>query len=248
MSTIFPKWTNQLPPVLGAIAFGSLVLIVAGVWYYFTPKYWEVGYQPVQPIAFSHQLHAGQLGMDCRYCHSNVEESKHANVPSPHTCMNCHVVVDELGGYLAKAVSPDGQTPSAHWQSEDLKTLRTAYATGDAIEWDRIHKIPDYAHFNHAVHVNAGVSCYSCHQRIDQMPVVYQSESLSMAWCLDCHRAPENHLVDVDGALNPDDPVRITDLRRVEQLLADPNQKTRGMQLAERLRNTPPQHCGACHY
>jgi len=238
VTPFFPKWTNLLPNALLAGAGGGLILTIAVVWYYFTPSYWEVGYMPEQPIAYNPQLHAGTLGIACRYCHSDVEDSKYANVPSANVCMNCHTVVDKQSGYLALATSAEG--PSPHWQSADLANLRIAHQSGEAIEWDRIHKLPDYAHFQHAAHINAGVSCFSCHKRIDQIPVVYQSEPLSMSWCLDCHRAPENHLVDTSQ-------VRVTDLSRVEQLLAQPDYaQTVGLELAAQV--NPPENCGACHY
>lgn len=242
MKQLFPRWTNALPAaiVLGAVV--SLALAVGGVTYYFTPKYWEVGYQPKQPINYSHQLHAQQLGIDCRYCHSHVEESRVANIPSPSVCMNCHTVVDEKTGYLAKATSQDGVKPSLHWVSPDLAKLRQAYASGEAIQWRRVHKLPDYVQFNHAVHVNAGVSCYSCHRRIDQMPVVHQTQPLSMSWCLDCHRAPENNLVDKTQ-------VQVTKLWDVERILSQPDYAERiGKRLKEQLWNTPSQSCSACHY
>lgn len=239
----FPKWMNALPTVILFAAMGGFATIVAVVWYYFTPKFWEVGYMPRQPVAFSHQIHAGKLGMDCRYCHSQIEKSPHANVPSVSTCMGCHTVVDDKSGYLKKATTIDGGA-SAHWVSKDLQTLRAAYAQGAAPPWRRIHKLPDYAHFQHAAHINAGVSCFSCHNRIDEMPVVHQVESLSMSWCLDCHRAPEKHLVGKEF---------VTNLRAAERMLAEPNHaKELGARLAAQLRSRmpfgPPQNCGACHY
>lgn len=241
MSTIFPRWTNRLPTLAALSAGLGLALVVLGGWYYLTPDFFEVGYMPKQPVAFSHQLHAGQLGMDCRYCHTHVEESPHANIPSPNTCMNCHTVTDQMSGYLKKAVTADGTSPSAHWISRDLAKVRAAAYSGGSVDWRRIHKVPDYAHFNHSVHLKAGVSCYSCHQRIDEMPVVFQSESLSMGWCLECHRNPENNLIDRSE-------VRITDLNTVESLLASPTQQEAGLRLKEQLQLNPPQNCGACHY
>ena len=240
MTPLFPKWTNALPTLLAAGATGALILTIAIVWNYFTPAYWEVGYMPDQPIDYSHQLHAGTLGIDCRYCHTDVDKSPHSNVPTPNVCMNCHTVADDKSGYLAKALTQDGSSASPHWQSAQLQALRTAVADGRSVEWRRVHKLPDYAHFNHAAHINAGVSCYSCHSRIDQMAVVFQAQPLSMAWCLDCHREPEKHLIDTAK-------VRITDLRSVESLLSRPDYAaTEGMRLAQRV--NPPENCSACHY
>lgn len=241
MSNLFPKWTNILPTV-GAISAGlGLTMVVAAVWYYFTPSFWEVGYMPKQPVDYSHQIHAGQLGMDCRYCHTHVEESYQANVPSPSVCMNCHTAVDQTTGYLRKAVSADGTSPSAHWMNENLARVRAAYDSGRAIEWRRVHKLPDYVQFPHAPHLKVGVSCYSCHGRIDEMPVVHQVKSLSMSFCLECHRNPENQLIDKSS-------IKITDLRAVEAQLAGANQREQGLILKDQKQLSPPQHCGACHY
>ncbi len=247
MKNLFPKWLNSLPTMALFGATSTLILIVAGFWYYATPSFWEVGYSPRQPVAFSHQIHAGMLGMDCRYCHSNVEESYTANIPSVSTCMNCHAVADQMSGLLRKAVTVDGSTASPHWVSRDLRTLRQHAAEGAAVPWRRVHKLPDYVRFPHAVHVNAGVSCYSCHSRIDQMPVVHQAKNLAMGWCLECHRAPEGDLVDVHGALG--EATQVTNLFAVQKQLAAPDHaETIGRRLAERLRSAPPENCGACHY
>ena len=178
MPQIFSRGANLVPLkillVLGALATGA----AAAMWYYWTPKYTKVGYQPPQPVPFSHKIHAGQLGLDCRYCHSFVETAAHSNIPTAQVCMNCH-------SQVAK------ETPV-------LEPVRRAFATGEPVPWVQIHKTPDFAYFNHAVHVNRGVSCFSCHGRVDQMDVVYQHEPLSMKWCLECHRAPENHLRPLD--------------------------------------------------
>ncbi len=241
MSNLFPKWTNLLPTV-GAISAGlGLTMVVAAVWYYFTPNFWEVGYMPKQPVDYSHQIHAGQLGMDCRYCHTHVEESYHANVPSPSVCMNCHTAVDQTTGYLRKAVSADGTSPSAHWMNQNLARVRAAYDSGKAIEWQRVHKLPDYVQFPHAPHLKVGVSCFSCHGRIDEMPVVHQVKSLSMGFCLECHRNPQDQLIDKNN-------IKITDLRAVEAQLAGANQREQGLILSDQKQLNPPQHCGACHY
>lgn len=244
MSLVFPRWTNSLPPVLLAGGGAVFAGVVGGIWYFFTPKYWEVGYQPIQPVNYSHQIHVSRLGMDCRYCHTHVEQSGVANVPDTATCMNCHTGAGEAG-YLNAALW------AKHKTSVDLSLVRESYATGEPIAWRRIHKLPDYVQFNHSVHVNAGVSCVSCHARIDQQAVVRQSENLSMGWCLDCHRAPEDRLVDVKGVLAGGDPhakVRVTDLEMVVALLSDPNQKSRGAELATKREIAPPTHCAACHY
>jgi hypothetical protein len=241
VSIIFPEWTNTIPRVVGA-ALGAVGLgAVFVVTYYFTPKFWEVGYRPVQPIAYNHQLHAGTLGIDCRYCHSEVEESGHANVPDTSTCMGCHQGEAGVGGYV------NNRLWQAHETNQNLVLLRTAYETGAPVRWKRIHKLPDYAHFPHAAHVNAGISCYSCHGRIDQQEVVRQEESLAMAWCLECHRNPEKYLVDASDT----DPTkfRITDLERVAaELKSRGSNPEAGLRLAREKNIQPPEHCGACHY
>ena len=160
----------------GERVFGGLA--VAGVWYFFSPQYTDVGYQPVQPVPFDHSLHAGQLGMDCRYCHASVEKSGTSSVPAAQTCMNCHSII--------KTTSPL------------LEVVRQSYATGEPVPWVKIHQNPDYVYFNHSVHVNRGVSCVECHGRIDQQVVVGQQKSLNMSFCLDCHRNPEQVLRPVD--------------------------------------------------
>ena len=171
MANIFPRGSNILPLkiVLCALVAGGGVSAV--VPYYFTPKYTRVGYQPQQPVNFPHDVHAGQLGLDCRYCHSFVEVAAHSNVPTTQVCMNCHSQVQK--------------------ENPKLAPVRESWATGKSIEWVQIHKTPDYVYFNHSAHVNRGVSCVSCHSRVDKMAVVYHAEPHSMAWCLDCHRAPE---------------------------------------------------------
>lgn len=180
---VFPPWTNKLVfalLVIGAIAPLYVVLVVA---YGFSPKTTWVGYQPEQPIPFSHRLHAGELGMDCRYCHNTVEHAAHAAIPPTQTCMNCHTQIVK--------------------DSEKLIPLWESYETGEPVEWIRVHNLPDYAYFDHSAHVNRGVSCVECHGRIDRMDVVYQDQELSMSWCFECHRQPEQVLRD---------PALVTDL------------------------------------
>ena len=155
--------------IVGVILVGTAVS--AGVWYYFSPNYYRVGYQPIQPVPFSHAIHAGQLGMDCRYCHTGVEKSWFSNIPAASTCMNCH----------SQVLKDDPR----------LALVRESAATGKPIEWVQIHKLPDFAYFNHSVHVNRGISCVECHGRIDQMDEVYHAKPFGMAFCLECHRHPE---------------------------------------------------------
>ncbi|MCA9413584.1 MAG: cytochrome c3 family protein [Candidatus Omnitrophica bacterium] len=142
------------------------------------PNTQRVGYAPTQPVPYSHALHVGQLGLDCRYCHNTVEESRHSSIPPTQTCMNCHVKI---------------------WPtSEKLAPVRDSYETGKSVDWVRVHDLPDFVYFNHSAHVNRGIGCVSCHGRIDKMEVVSQDQPLTMGWCLSCHRAPENHLRPLD--------------------------------------------------
>lgn len=217
MANIFPRWTNSFPLKLVT----ALLVIGAGVTgavtYYFTPKALRVGYMPSQPIPFSHPIHVGQLGLDCRYCHSFVEQSSHANLPSSNTCWNCHQHVKTNSPLLAP--------------------LRESIETGKPIEWVQIHKVPDYAYFNHSVHVNSGVSCVSCHGKVNEMPVVFHKESLSMEWCLDCHRAPEKHLRPMD---------KVTDLNWTAKD-AGKSQSEMGELLKQSWHIQAPDNCAACH-
>ena len=173
MSDVFPRWTNRLP---GQIIFGLLLIggvVTAGLTYYFTPKYTRVGYQPTQPVPFSHSIHVQQLGLDCRYCHDGVEKSWYSNVPAADTCMNCHSAI--------RANDPK------------LEPVRASYKDQKKpVEWVQVHKLPDYVYFNHSVHVNRGVSGVECHGRIDQMDEVRHEKQFSMTFCLDCHRDLSN--------------------------------------------------------
>ena len=130
------------------------------------------GYQPEQPIAFSHELHVGQHKMQCQYCHNQAERSRHVNIPALSTCMNCHLTV--------KTDSPE------------IKKLRDAYDNKQTIQWVKVHMLPDHVSFNHSAHLARGVSCQTCHGPIETMVQVYQFETLNMGWCVNCHRQPEN--------------------------------------------------------
>lgn len=247
VSTIFPKWTNKLPPLILAGVLGGGSAVIGGVWYYATPKYWRVGYMPTQPgSGFSHAIHAGKLGLDCRYCHSHVEESPEANIPSVSTCIGCHA---------------DGHVADTFARPANVQFVRDAWAKDEPIEWRRIHKVPDYVrNFPHNVHINAGVSCFSCHGNIMEQQVVHQVESLSMSWCLDCHRNPEPHLVPKD---------KVTDLYWVRNQFESTNFLNTASQgnpargaldtgtpggaallndLSEKGLHLLPENCAACHY
>ena len=171
---LFPEWTDKFKRYVALLALGAPVYLIALVAYGVSPEAIRIGYQPEQPVPYSHALHVGELGLDCRYCHNTVEESAHAAIPPASTCMNCHF-----------GIRPE---------SKLLTPIRDAYARGTPVEWTRVHDLPDYVFFNHSAHVTRGVGCESCHGRVDHMVEVYQAKALTMEWCLDCHTNPEPHL------------------------------------------------------
>ena len=210
---VFPKWVNRLPLFLAVGAALILSFVVFVFWYWMSPKNLEVGYAPKQPIPYSHKLHVSELGLDCRYCHTQVENSSVANIPNTQTCMNCHTAI--------KVDSPH------------IMKLKESYVNNKPIEWVKVHKLPDYVYFDHSRHVTAGISCYSCHGRVDQMEVVHQVKPLSMSWCLECHRAPENHL-------RPREFVTKLDWKAE-------NQTEIGTQIKEAHKIRPGEDCSTCH-
>jgi len=133
-----------------------------------------VGYQPEQPIKYSHKLHAGEMGIDCQYCHTGVTKGRQALVPSVNICMNCHTV--------------------SRKDKPEIIKLKEYYDSGKPLEWKRVHKVPEYAYFNHSSHVNKGVDCETCHGNIREMDVVKQVKSFTMGACLDCHKEPQKFL------------------------------------------------------
>jgi hypothetical protein len=171
---VFPRWANKTRQIAGVVLGVAPVYLTGLIWYGASPKTTDVGYMPKQPVPYSHALHVGELGLDCRYCHNTVEAAAHAAIPPTSTCMNCHNMI---------------------WtKSPKLLPVRESAATGRPVEWIKVHDLPDFVYFNHSAHVSRGVGCVSCHGRVDQMPEVYQAAELSMAWCLDCHRNPEPSL------------------------------------------------------
>lgn len=210
----FPKWTWVLRPGIAAAAVGGLVYASVVIYLGFSPKATDVGYMPTQPVPYSHALHVGQLGMDCRYCHTGVEVAAAAAIPPTQTCMNCHSKVRA--------------------NSEKLIPVRESYATGMPVSWIRIHDLPDYVYFDHSAHVRRGVGCVSCHGRIDAMEVVFQAEPLSMGWCLECHRSPENHLRPVEFVTQLD-------------WVPEEDQLALGTRLRETNNINPPTDCNTCH-
>jgi hypothetical protein len=152
------------------LAFPALVALA--VWR--EHAYQALGEPPDQPIPFSHKHHVGDDGIDCRYCHTTVETERHAGLPSTHVCLSCH--------------------SQLYTQAAVLQPLRESARTGVPIAWKRVHNLPDFVYFDHAVHVAKGVACVECHGRVDQMPITWRAQPLQMQWCLACHRNPAPHL------------------------------------------------------
>lgn len=177
----------------------------------------QQGYMPEQPIAFSHAVHAGHNEMDCQYCHTGAEKSRHAGVPPSSVCMNCHTHV--------KTDSPE------------IQKLAESVKSGKPIEWVRVHRLPDHAWFNHANHVTAGLKCQTCHGPVEQMVRVEQVETMTMGWCLDCHRKTVAEKQVVPFSSQP---------REGELLAVTSGQALPAPAKTERLL-TPPTDCSGCH-
>jgi hypothetical protein len=175
MAQIFHRSTNTIARVS---IFGALFIVAALLWLiaqvHRSPWVTEAHVARVQPIPFSHERHVGGNGIDCRYCHTSVEDSPFAGIPPTKTCMNCHSEV------FANSLT--------------LQPVRDSFENNRAIAWMRVHDLPDFVHFDHSIHVKKGVGCTTCHGPIDRMAIVSQEHSLQMEWCLDCHRNPERYV------------------------------------------------------
>jgi len=214
LAQIFKKSAN-LWPLFAVIAVGFFGASLVGfIWYFGSPEYTDVGYRPKQPVEYSHKLHAGELGLDCRYCHNGVEVSAKANVPATETCMNCHSLVG--------------------LDNPKLEPVRASWSSGKSIEWVRVHDLADYAFFNHSAHVNVGVGCESCHGNVASMEKVEQKKTLSMGWCLDCHRAPEAHIRPLDQ------------VTKMNWKPDDGHAEFARLTIKEK-NITPPVNCSGCH-
>jgi hypothetical protein len=175
MPQIFHRSTNTISRV-------SIVLAVVLVGAFFggalemqrSPYFSWRGVAREQPVPFSHQHHVSGLGIDCRYCHTSVENSNFAGIPPTKTCMNCHAQI---------------------WTNAPmLEPVRESFRSGRSLVWTRVNALPDFVYFDHSIHVNKGVGCNECHGPVDKMPLMYAANTLQMEWCLSCHRAPENVL------------------------------------------------------
>jgi hypothetical protein len=175
MPQIFSHRANVYSRVLIA---GFVILLCAAGWatneIYWSPYTTYVDVSLNQPVPFSHKHHVGDDGIDCRYCHTTVEKSAFAGLPSTDTCMTCH---------------------SQIWKDTPmLEPVRASFAGNTPLKWNRVHDLPDYVYFNHSIHVAKGIGCSTCHGRVDQMPLTRKTQTLYMRWCLDCHRAPQKYI------------------------------------------------------
>jgi hypothetical protein len=175
VAQIFHRSTNAISRLT---IFGSVFIVVVSVWAWAgvirAPYVTEQGVVREQPVPFSHKHHVGGIGIDCRYCHTSVEQTAFAGIPPTQTCMNCH-----------KQVWAD---------SPMLEPVRASLRENRPILWVRVNNLPDFVYFDHSIHVHKGVGCETCHGRVDEMPLTWQEQSLHMEWCLDCHRSPEKYL------------------------------------------------------
>ena len=179
MSQVFPQSANSWSKA----SLITIILLVLGLgWVILTIQRSDVVTSAnefvEQPVQFSHQHHAGGIGIDCRYCHTSVEVSPSAGIPPTKTCINCH---------------------SQIWnQSPYLEPVRASFRDDRPLNWIRVHDLPDFVYFNHSIHVRKGVGCETCHGRVDRMPLMFQAKSLQMEWCLDCHRDPSPYVRPLD--------------------------------------------------
>lgn len=182
---IFHPSTNSISKVtiFGAVFIIAGLFVILGV-YVRSPYITGESVIREQPVPFSHKHHVTDDGIDCRYCHTSVEVSSFAGIPSTEICMNCH--------------------SQLYTDSPVLAAVRASYQSGEPIHWVRVHDLPDYVYFNHSIHVSKGVGCTTCHGQIDDMPLTWQSASLYMEWCLDCHRNPEQYVRPREEVFNID--------------------------------------------
>ncbi len=183
MAQIFDRSSNSLARM--SLVLTGLIVIALGVTLNSlqrSPWVTRQGQRPDQPVPFSHKHHVQGLGLQCQYCHTSVEKSSYAGIPPTKTCMNCHAQIWTNAGLL--------------------EPVRHSWATGESLVWTKVHDLPDYVYFNHSIHVNKGLGCASCHGRVDQMPLMYQQNTLQMEWCLNCHRDPAKNLRPVSQLYN----------------------------------------------
>jgi hypothetical protein len=213
MAPLFPPWSNT------AIRIGSALIVLAvsgailSLFIWVRTPWRRKEFEPVaQPVEFDHRHHTEDDGIDCRYCHNTVDKAANAGIPSTEKCMGCH---DQVWN-----------------QSPMLEPVRSSYFSNLPIPWNRVHDLPDFVYFNHSVHVLHGVACVTCHGRVDTMARVYQVETLTMDWCLDCHRSPET---------------RLRPLAEVTNMSYRAPDREVSIQVARELSVKPLTYCSACH-
>ncbi len=185
MAQIFHRSTNTISRVSVFGGIGIIVVLVATLAAINRSSYvTEVGVARDQPVQFSHKHHVSDDGIDCRYCHTSVEQSSFAGIPSTKICMSCHTQI---------------------WaESPILEPVRESFRTGKSLEWTRVNNLPGFVYFDHSIHVHKGVGCTTCHGRVDQMPLMWREHTLYMEWCLECHRNPERFVRPRDQVFNMD--------------------------------------------
>jgi len=218
MQPVYPPRSNFIARLsLLVIPLVLAILVGAAVWYVHSPAITKVGVEIPQPVPFPHTTHTSLVGIDCRYCHTSVDNSSFAGMPPTETCMSCHSMVK--------------------LDSTKLEPVRQSWQTGQPIQWNRVNNVPDFVYFNHEIHVNKGVGCETCHGRLDQQTTAVKSQTLYMAWCLDCHRNPEKFVRPLD---------------QVYKMGYTPSedQKTLGAQLVKEYNILPARQlmsCSICH-
>jgi hypothetical protein len=227
MAQLFHPSTNtiaKLSIICSAVGFPLLCFVLLTI----NLTYGNSMYVPIeQPVQFSHKHHVGDDGIDCRYCHTTVDKDRFANIPPTETCMTCH---------------------SQIWSdSPELKPVYDSYRTGKPISWKRVHDMPDFVYFNHAIHINKGVSCVTCHGRVDQMALTTKVHTMSMSWCLDCHRHPEQYIRPKDKVFDlgwkPSDTLDENGMPYTQEKLGAKLVKEYKILPAEQLTN-----CSICHH
>ena len=185
MAQIFHRSTNTISRVSVFGGIGIVAVLVATLAAINRSSYvTEVGVARSQPVQFSHKHHVNDDGIDCRYCHTSVEKSSFAGIPSTKICMNCHTQI---------------------WaESPILEPVRESFRTGKSLEWTRVHNLPGFVYFDHSIHLHKGVGCTTCHGRVDQMPLMWRENTLYMEWCLECHRNPERFVRPREEVFNMD--------------------------------------------
>ncbi len=215
MPQTFHRSTNTISRLS---IFGAVFVLAGTVWLLLTVNRSSyvsgVKIAREQPIPFSHKHHVTGIGLDCRYCHTSVEESAFAGIPPTETCMTCHSQVWPNAPLLAPA--------------------RVSFQENMPIEWNRVHDLPDFTYFNHSIHLHKGIGCQTCHGEVDQMPLVWKENTLNMEWCLDCHRAPEEHLRPREEVFNLD-------------YKPPPNQEELAAELIAQYTIQKLDNCSVCH-